>query len=85
MAESWNFLDKPDFGKDWFRMIRNGSEAGFLLRQFPWFLPALKKLPYGFVIWLFPDAAATLGLHRVSLLSVMRKQLSSVYQLEGYA
>lgn len=69
MAESWDFLDKSDFGRDWFRMIRNGSEAGYLLRQFPWFLPALKKLPYEWVIWLFPDAAATLGLHKVSLLS----------------
>lgn len=82
MAESWNFLDKPDFGRDWFRMIQNGSEAGFLLRQFPWFLPALKKLPYDWVIWLFPDAAATLGLHRVSLISVMAKQFSSMYLLE---
>lgn len=74
MAESWDFLDKSDFGRDWFRMIRNGSEAGFLLRQFPWFLPALKKLPYEWVIWLFPDAAATLGLHKVSLLSARTKQ-----------
>lgn len=77
MAESWGFLDKSDFGRDWFRMIRNGSEAGFLLRQFPWVLPALKKLPYEWVIWLFSDAAATLGLHRVSLLSARLKQFSS--------
>lgn len=76
MAESWDFLDKSDFGRDWFRMIRNGSEAGFLLRQFPWFLPALKKLPYEWVIWLFPDAAATLGLHKVSLLSAWSKKFS---------
>lgn len=29
MAESWDFLDRPDFGRDWFRMIRSGSKAGF--------------------------------------------------------
>lgn len=77
LDKSWDFLDKSYFGRDWFRMIWNGSEAGYLLRQFPWFLPALKKLPYEWVIWLFPDAAATLGLHKVSFLSAWSNQFSS--------
>ena len=83
MAESWDYLGKPDLGTDWFRMIRSGSEAGYLLRQFPWVLPVLKSLPYNLIIWLFPDAAATLGLHKVRLACFffLRKYLVVSYSL----
>ena len=68
MARSFDFLDRDDLGRPWIDMIGNASEAGYLTRQFGWFLPLMKSLPHKLTMWLVPASAATLGVHKVRYL-----------------
>jgi hypothetical protein len=42
--KSYNYLDRPDFNKDFFRMIDSIYYIGAAARQFSWLLPVLLSI-----------------------------------------
>lgn len=55
---SWDFLDRPDTGHSWFKMVENASEAAGLLRHMPWITPIMDRLPEWLALTLVPDLRA---------------------------
>ncbi|CAF9920936.1 MAG: hypothetical protein HETSPECPRED_004387 [Heterodermia speciosa] len=66
MTESIGYLDREDLGAPRYRMIRDGSASQIVMNHFGWIMPIMKRLPYKWALWLFPDAEAALGLQRTN-------------------
>ena len=57
---SYNYLDEDDFKLSWKETIVGGSANGAFLRQFPWALPIMKKVPLSVLQKMNPPAGSLL-------------------------
>ncbi|KAJ5175697.1 uncharacterized protein N7482_001574 [Penicillium canariense] len=53
-GEPFRLLDDPEFAPDWVNTISAPSELSHLIKQFPWLVPLLAKLPLWLVYWISP-------------------------------
>ncbi|KAF2100215.1 putative cytochrome P450 [Rhizodiscina lignyota] len=53
-AHEWNYLDEPDFNRQWLQTIRGVFQSGQLGRHFPWMQDFMQQLPRSWVKILVP-------------------------------
>lgn len=74
-GESYNYLSEEDFKLDWKETVVDGSANGALLRQFPWALPVMKRMPLWVLRVLLPKAAALMQWQHM-----VRRQVDSIIE-----
>lgn len=57
-GSSYNYLAEPDFKLEWKETVIAGSANGAFLRQFPWALPIMKRVPLWVLQKLNPPAGS---------------------------
>lgn len=56
-GRSLDLVNSPDFAADWVEMVAAPSELGHLVKQCPWILPLLRKVPRPIVRSIVPGVA----------------------------
>lgn len=72
---SYNYLAEEDFKLEWKETVINGSANGALLRQFPWMLPIMKRIPLFVLDMLIPKAGALIHWQRM-----VRRQVETIIE-----
>lgn len=72
---SYNYLAEEDFKLEWKETVINGSANGALLRQFPWMLPIMKRIPLFVLDILIPKAGALIQWQRM-----VRRQVETIIE-----
>lgn len=72
---SYNYLAEEDFKLEWKETVMNGSANGALLRQFPWMLPIMKRIPLFVLDILIPKAAALMHWQKM-----VRRQVETIME-----
>jgi cytochrome P450 len=60
-AKSYDFLNSPTFEPNFHRAIVAGSDMGPWIKQFPWLMTLMNKLPKSVVMKINPEAAVYVG------------------------
>jgi cytochrome P450 len=64
-GESYDYLSEDDFKLEWKETVVAGSANGAFLRQFPWALPILKRVPLPLLQILNPPAGSLVAWQRM--------------------
>lgn len=63
-AQTYGFLDDPDFSPHWHKLIMGVSENGHILKQFGWMMPLMKAMPEWLVKVVQPQMMTLLEFQR---------------------
>lgn len=66
-GKSADKLNAPDFDITFHQAVVNGAKNNFLMRQFPWILWTMKRMPTWLLLWMNPDLSSFIQMHRVSI------------------
>lgn len=75
-AQTYGFLDDPDFSPHWHKMIMGVSRNGHFVKQFGWLVPLLGAMPSWLLRILQPDMMSLIGFQQVCFL---RRYLQTIY------
>ena len=64
-AQTYGFLDDPDFSPYWHRLMMDVSQNGLILKQFGWLMPLMQAMPDWLVKVVQPQMTALLEFQRV--------------------
>lgn len=64
-AQTYGFLDDPDFSPYWHKLIMNVSQNGLVLKQFGWMMPMMQAMPDWLVKIIQPQMISLLEFQRV--------------------
>ena len=67
-AQTYGFLDDPDFSPHWHNIMMEVSQNGHVLKQFGWIMPLTKAMPDWLVKLLQPQMMSLLSFQRVCFL-----------------
>ena len=66
-AETYGFLDDPDFSPFWHKLMIDVSQNGHVLKQFGWIMPLTQAMPDWLVKLIQPQMMSLLDFQRVLL------------------
>ena len=72
-AQTYGFLDDPDFSPYWHRLMIDVSQNGHVLKQFGWIMPLTQAMPDWLVKLIQPQMMSLLDFQRVCFLMNTRK------------
>ena len=81
-AQTYGFLDDPNFSPHWHKIMIDVSQNGHVLKQFGWILPLTKAMPDWLVKILQPQMMTLLNFQRVCFLMNTRKYRTN--KLQGF-
>ena len=81
-AQTYGFLDDPDFSPYWHNLMMDVSQNGHVLKQFGWIMPLTKAMPDWLVKLVQPQMMSLLNFQRVCLLMNTRKHHTD--RLQGF-
>lgn len=67
-AQTYGFLDDPDFAPYWHKLIMGVSQNGHMLKQFGWMMPLMQAMPDWLVKIVQPQMMTLLEFQRVCFL-----------------
>ena len=67
-AQTYGFLDDPDFSPHWHNLMMDVSQNGHVLKQFAWIMPLTQAMPDWLVKLIQPQMMSLIGFQRVCFL-----------------